>query len=531
MLFRLAITIFVIYISLSACALGTVSHTVLLFITGGLLLLHVWLEKWFPKFWWLQLLILALFQWMSRINWSTPLYLFFVGKEAYRFKDLRKALAVAIAYIAVFAMVRITYEPFDLYHALVIVSDIMVSMTVAVAVHFIVRFESEKKDLDLRYNFLAKHDALTGLINFQECHKRLQELVAKKTPLCFILIDCNDLKAKNSDHGYEAGNRILLRTSHLLQESFPDAYFIARYGGDEFVVVARVNEKSSAFFESLLRDIALEAKQSMGIEVTFGCVFFPDEAKTMDNLLTIAEKRVAGMKRELWLRLEEDMLRSEKLRVVGELAAGMAHEIRNPITAVKGFLQISKENDYNIERWYDILMHEIARVSELTSELLQFSKPHMTQFREELLGDLLKRIVHLTESEAILKGHTLHVESLADPLYVRIDRDKMIQVLLNLVKNAFDAMEEPGMVTIRLSKQKENALIEVIDTGRGIPAAALPHIFTPFFTTKENGTGLGLSICHKILQDQGGSLTVSSEEKKGTTFHLTLPLAKKPLAE
>jgi len=527
LLFRLAITVFVIHISLSSILLDTVCHLPFLFVSGGLLLFLVWMEKKYPRLWVLQLLTLALFQWSSMVNGFTPLYLFFVGKEAYRFKDLHKSIAAAFAYIVVFATIRLTYDPFDLSHALMIWSDIMASMAVAVAVHFIVRFEREKHDLDRRYDFLAKHDALTGLVNFQECHIRLQELVNKRASLCFILIDCNDLKALNSDYGYEAGNRILLRTSQLLHERFPDAYFIARYGGDEFVVVSRVSNKTAGSMNDVMTGFTLEAKQSLGIEVTYGCVFFPEEAENKEMILTIAEKRVASMKRELWLRLEEDMLRSEKLRVVGELAAGMAHEIRNPITAVKGFLQISKENDYNIERWYDILMHEISRVSELTSELLQFSKPHMTKFRVESLPECIQRIVYLTESEALLKGHTLRVEILADPLYVRVDRDKMIQVLLNLVKNAFDAMQESGTVTIRLTRQKENALIEVIDTGRGIPASELPHIFLPFYTTKENGTGLGLSICHKIVEDQGGTLTVTSEEKKGTAFQLSLPLVQK----
>jgi signal transduction histidine kinase len=230
------------------------------------------------------------------------------------------------------------------------------------------------------------------------------------------------------------------------------------------------------------------------------------------------------MKREMWLKREEHMLRSEKLRVVGELASGMAHEIRNPLTTVKGFLQISKANGYNIENWYALIMDEINRMSDLTAEFLQFSKPHATQFRIHSLHDCILRVISLTESEAAKLGHELHYEHPTEPIHVIMDQDKMVQLLLNLVKNAYEAIRERGIVNLRLFRQNHHAILVVQDNGQGIPADELEKIFHPFYTTKESGTGLGLAICHKIVQDHQGTMGVESVLHQGTIFTITLPI-------
>jgi signal transduction histidine kinase len=212
------------------------------------------------------------------------------------------------------------------------------------------------------------------------------------------------------------------------------------------------------------------------------------------------------------------------LRVVGELASGMAHEIRNPLTTVKGFLQISKANGYNIENWYGLIMDEINRMSDLTAEFLQFSKPHATQFQIHSLHECILRVIFLTESEATRLGHQIRYQHTEEPINVIMDQDKMVQLLLNLVKNAYEAMEENGIVNLRLISHNQQAILEVEDNGQGIPAEQLESIFHPFFTTKESGTGLGLSICHKIVQDHLGTMEVLSTHQKGTKFTISFPL-------
>ncbi|MNY12907.1 Sporulation kinase A [compost metagenome] len=230
-------------------------------------------------------------------------------------------------------------------------------------------------------------------------------------------------------------------------------------------------------------------------------------------------------KRESWLKREEQMQRSEKLRVVGELASGMAHEIRNPLTTVKGFLQLSKASDYNIENWYGLIMDEIDRMSDLTGEFLQFSKPHQTVFQTHSLNECVLKVIALIESEATSSGHEIHFQESTYSVLMLMDQDKMLQLLLNMMKNACEAMESNGSIHIKLSRDQNNATLVIADNGPGIPSDQLEKIFHPFFTTKETGTGLGLSICYKIVQDHHGTLEVESELGIGTRFILNFPLA------
>ncbi|TXK85791.1 ATP-binding protein [Paenibacillus sp. N3.4] len=129
------------------------------------------------------------------------------------------------------------------------------------------------------------------------------------------------------------------------------------------------------------------------------------------------------------------------------------------------------------------------------------------------------------ESEATRFGHEIHYQESLDAIFVLMDQDKMIQLLLNLVKNACEAMEENGLVQIKLSRDLKNATFVIADNGPGIPEDQLEKIFHPFYTTKESGTGLGLSICYKIVQDHQGTFEVESELNLGTRFIITMPLA------
>jgi len=220
------------------------------------------------------------------------------------------------------------------------------------------------------------------------------------------------------------------------------------------------------------------------------------------------------------------MLWSEKLRVMGELASSMAHEIRNPLTTIKGFLQVSQSYDYNIERWYQLIMNEIARMNELTGEFLQFSKPKATELHVAPLQMSIARVVSLTESEALNLGHQFSVEQPEEPIHILMDEDKIVQLLLNLVKNAYEAMSVRGSIVIRLYRRNEHAIVEIEDTGSGIPAELVEKIFQPFYTSKKSGTGLGLSICLKIVNDHGGTMTVYSEVDIGTTITISFPVTE-----
>jgi diguanylate cyclase (GGDEF)-like protein len=374
-------------------------------------------------------------------------------------------------------------------------------------------------------NILSTRDSLTGLINYASCHVALQNMVEQERNFLLILIDCNDLKSMNTSKGFQAGNQFLQQVSVHLQTLFKDAPIIARFGGDEFAVAIYFDdyEQSTLLYQNMLDK---DFPQLTQMQVTYGMAAYPHEGLTKDDLLTIAEHSLYSKKRENWLRKEEHLLRSEKLRVVGELASGMAHEIRNPLTTIKGFLQISKANNYNIEAWYDLIMSEITRMNDLTGEFLHFSRPNAEYFKISDMNLCIQRVISLTESEALRRGHQMIFQLPDYPIPVLMDPDKIVQVLINLIKNAYDAMTEKGTITINLSTISAHVVIEVEDTGKGIPNEQLKDIFHPFFTTKSHGTGLGLAITHKIIQDHGGTIEVTSTVGKGTKFVLKMPVAQ-----
>lgn len=225
---------------------------------------------------------------------------------------------------------------------------------------------------------------------------------------------------------------------------------------------------------------------------------------------------------------EEMMFENEKMRVIGELAAGFAHEIRNPLAIIQGFLQLSKSRRYNIEPWFELILGEIGRMNNLTSEFLQFSKPHPSTFLVHPVHECLQKVVSLTESKANGMGLRIEYKEHSPDVCVRMDMDKMVQVFVNIVNNALEAMaaKGSGTVTLKLAKARHAAVMEVRDSGEGIREYDLKQIFNPFYTTKENGTGLGLSICKKIVQDHDGLVEVSSVPGEGTSFIITLPAAQ-----
>jgi diguanylate cyclase (GGDEF)-like protein len=473
----------------------------------------------------LQIIFLVTFHWLTQMAWCLPLYYAQMGKHFYLARNANHSFWVGVLYTLVFTAVSYTYMPFSLYIASTFLFCSCSLLTCAFLFHrYILAMKNQTQQLDSEKKHLIAHDALTGLYNYEECHRQLGYLVQQGSPIVLALIDCKDLKSLNTVNGFHGVNRILKQAAQLLRIMFPDALIISRYGGDEFAIVLKSTDVQEVT-RTITQQLTYDFPKMTGIEINFGMAFYPTDGMFKDDLIFIAERNLYMMKRESWLKREEHMIRSEKLRVVGELASGMAHEIRNPLTTIKGFLQLSKADNFNIRPWYDLIMDEITRMSMLTAEFLQFSKPHTTQFKIQSIEDCIHRVISLLDSEAARLGHEIRFEQASEPLYMMMDQDKMLQMLLNIIKNAFEAMQEQGLVHIILSSYNNKAIIEITDTGSGIPQSELEKIFLPFYTTKETGTGLGLSICHKIVQDHQGTMEVESESDKGTRLTITVPLA------
>ncbi len=220
------------------------------------------------------------------------------------------------------------------------------------------------------------------------------------------------------------------------------------------------------------------------------------------------------------------MSRAEHLATLGEMAAGLAHEIRNPLAGIAGVMEIVGRDLPPNSAAISVLgevRHEVVHINKIVSELLEIARPKPPVFRP---GDLVAVAEHaclFASDQAATKKVTLEV-SKGDPLpALEFDRGQIHQVLLNLLLNAVQACGEGGSVRVEFSSDEKFVTVTVIDTGKGIPPEVLPNIFRPFFTTKGNGTGLGLSLARRIVEDHGGRLAATSELGKGSQFALALP--------
>lgn len=220
---------------------------------------------------------------------------------------------------------------------------------------------------------------------------------------------------------------------------------------------------------------------------------------------------------------EELMIRSEKMSVAGQLAAGIAHEIRNPLTSLKGFMQLLQAGVNRKEEYYKIMIDEIEKMESITSELLFISKPLTNNKQDETVETMVHEIVALLSPQAHLKNVDIEWES-KDNHLVFCDRSQIKQVLINIVKNAIEALETDGTIEIIISKADEELEIAIIDDGPGIPIEIIHKLGEPFFTTKKSGTGLGLMITKQILEKHGGRLEISQNVHAGSTFKIVLPL-------
>ncbi|CAM4011118.1 PAS domain S-box protein [Paenibacillus alkaliterrae] len=224
-------------------------------------------------------------------------------------------------------------------------------------------------------------------------------------------------------------------------------------------------------------------------------------------------------------RSEEMLVRSEKLSVIGQLAAGVAHEIRNPLTALKGFTQLLRNKYPEQQHYFEIMAAEIDRIALIVNEFMTLAKPHFSQFNSAQLEPILQSVIHILETQAILLNVTIVFQH-EEPLpVVYCNENQLKQVFLNVIKNAIEAMPEGGEVVIH-TEQTDNGEVQIRikDGGPGIPEELIKKIGEPFVTTKEKGTGLGLMISTRIIEAHRGTLQISSVINEGTVVQINLPV-------
>ena len=262
--------------------------------------------------------------------------------------------------------------------------------------------------------------------------------------------------------------------------------------------------------------------------------FVEEDAKILiilANHMAVAMEN-AELYRDLQAKMEElretqeQLIQSAKLAAIGELASNVAHEINNPLTSIIGFTELSKEEDdiEMIRKSLDIIEKESLRAREIVRLLLGFARKKPLQLTEVKINDVLKEVVVLSSSQARMSKVKISEEYENIPVTTG-DVDQLKQVFLNIITNAVHAMHSGGTLTIKTSMLGDYIFMRITDTGHGISEDVRQRIFEPFFSTKKDkGTGLGLSISYRIIQDHGGRIDVESEEGKGTTFIIRLPV-------
>ncbi|OSX54739.1 ATP-binding protein [Anoxybacillus ayderensis] len=239
----------------------------------------------------------------------------------------------------------------------------------------------------------------------------------------------------------------------------------------------------------------------------------------------------------IWLFIQYSLLKrqtivermeteAQKLELIGTLAASTAHEIRNPLAGIKGFIQLlsEKHKDNESQLYFSVIQNEITRINDIVNEFLILGKPTAQKLEMCDLNHIVQSIHPMIESQAHLHNVIYSFQRADVPLPIRCSKDHLKQVVLNLAKNAIEAMPHGGELTISLEKQGSFGILRVKDTGCGIPKHVSDKLFRPFVTSKQTGTGLGLVVCKRIIDMHEGTIDIHSIEKKGTTITVRFPL-------
>ncbi|WP_028393041.1 PAS domain S-box protein [Bacillus cihuensis] len=228
------------------------------------------------------------------------------------------------------------------------------------------------------------------------------------------------------------------------------------------------------------------------------------------------------------LAMEEQIRKSDTLHVVGELAAGIAHEIRNPMTAIKGFIQLlqnSVKEDYTT--YFNVITSELQRIETIITEFLFLAKPQALKYSNQDVNVIVKETADFLEAQAMLNNIQLKRNLTKDNCDVFCEGNQLKQVLINIIKNAIEVSNDGSFVIINTERINDSFVkISIIDHGPGITEEKLRRLGEPFYTTKERGTGLGLMVSYKIIEEHKGYIEVESEAEKGATFHIFLPIPR-----
>ncbi len=225
------------------------------------------------------------------------------------------------------------------------------------------------------------------------------------------------------------------------------------------------------------------------------------------------------------LILREELQQAEKLNVISQLAASVAHEVRNPMTSVRGFLQLmvdDKNLDSQHRNYIDIAINELDHAQSIINDYLSLARPNTDEFSPINVSDEVKKTIELMTSYSNIQNIKIETE-IEDDLFIKGNKNEIKQVLVNIIKNGIESMDIGGTLKVKTYESNREIKIKIIDSGKGMTRNQLKKLGTPFYTTKEKGTGVGLTISFQLVQAMKGKIRIESEQGKGTTFTLQFP--------
>ncbi|MCM3765046.1 ATP-binding protein [Neobacillus niacini] len=224
----------------------------------------------------------------------------------------------------------------------------------------------------------------------------------------------------------------------------------------------------------------------------------------------------------------EELNQKEKLAVIGQMAAAVGHEIRNPLASLKGFTQLQIETNAAANGYYPIMIQEIDRINSIVDDLMYLGRPREPKYEKANIEQIINYTLSLTNHQAVENGVTVETIKREPIPLIDCDEGRLKQLFINLIKNAIEAMPDGGRVRISIQVLDNQKLeISIEDEGLGISKESINNLFEPFYTTKKDGTGLGLIVSHQIIKDHNGDLRIESEQGNGTRVIVSLPITQR----
>jgi PAS domain S-box-containing protein len=343
-------------------------------------------------------------------------------------------------------------------------------------------------------------------LSMQKRTERLNHLVLEQSTDAIIVGDCTGKIIRANAAAFA------LFGCQILHQNFDSAVQLRAADGSGLYLAHLLTARSGK-----IQAVGQTAEPELHLLVSAGGLSTEDQLETLGYVITLSDISDSH-------RLAREMERLDRLSLVGEMAAGIGHEVRNPMTTVRGYLQMFSQKsafaDYRDT--LGVMINELDRANEIISEFLSLAKNKMMQLELVSLNSVVESLYPLLQADAFCRGNDLEL-ALQDIPQVTADEKEIRQCLLNLVRNGLDAMPSGGKILIQTSAEDEAIRLSVTDTGPGIPPEILAKLGTPFLTTKENGTGLGLPVCFSIAERHHAALEVDTGIK-GTTFSLVFPL-------